>query len=601
MQERFSSITKRQYSIGLLLLCISYFIYLLVLPSTVTFGDSGDFITSAYVLGIPHPSGYPLYTLINHLFSYIPISNIGMRITLSSAIFASLTSIFLYFLLLKLSVSTLFSISAALSFSFSWTFFRVASYSKTYAMYAFFSILLIFILILWQESITSKSKIQSTKSQNYFLLFSFILGISFTNHNLMATLVPGILLFIFRVNKKVFFNTKLLINGFWLFLLGLSIFLYLPIRAFQHPPIDWANPTTLSNFIDCIMVKFAQKRFFDVTLLKMLFMFKHHSLLIAKQFLIFGTLSIFGLYLLYRSKKHIFFLLSFIILVNTGLSLIVFTDITPGMVDYESYHLPSFLCLAIGLGLGLNFFKKNNKICYLSLLIPVTICAFNYYPSNKSRFFFAYDYGRNLLRELPENTLLFTYTDHEFMTLWYLRFVEKRREDIIQLNLYDLTTVWVIERVTKDYPNIVFTGEKDAHYLFKLENLAKNNIDRFNIFYTFCEDMYNPGYKIAYSSSLSNYGLLFKVENIQIPKIEEIPYVIRGLKERIYQDTFTKNVLKIYAYAYGLAGSKYLASDPKKAKDKFEQASLLDIENEIYKKGIKYAKERIKSVEVHNF
>ncbi|MBU1261392.1 DUF2723 domain-containing protein [bacterium] len=168
MQERFSSITKRQYSIGLLLLCISYFIYLLVLPSTVTFGDSGDFITSAYVLGIPHPSGYPLYTLINHLFSYIPISNIGMRITLSSAIFASLTSIFLYFLLLKLSVSTLFSISAALSFSFSWTFFRVASYSKTYAMYAFFSILLIFILILWQESITSKSKIQSTKSQTIF-------------------------------------------------------------------------------------------------------------------------------------------------------------------------------------------------------------------------------------------------------------------------------------------------------------------------------------------------------------------------------------------------------------------------------------------------
>ncbi|MDI6751784.1 MAG: DUF2723 domain-containing protein [bacterium] len=601
MQER-SPITKKQYLIGLFVFFISYSIYLLIFPSTVTFGDSGDFITSAYVLGIPHPSGYPLYTLINHLFSYIPISNIGMRITLSSAIFASLTSIILYFLFIKLQVSTIFSISTALSFSFSWTFFRVAGYSKTYAMYAFFSILLIFLLILWQETINphtkylakQQAKSQNLKSQKWFLLFSFILGLSFTNHNLMATLIPGILSFIFLVNKKVFSNARLLITGFWLFILGLSIFLYLPIRAFQHPPIDWANPTTLSNFIDCIMVKFAQKRFFDVTLLKMLFMFKHYFLLVARQFLIFGFLSILGLYILYQNKKEIFFLLFSIILVNTGLSLIIYTDITPGMVDYESYHLPSFLCLAIGLGIGLNFFKKNRKICYLSLLIPVVICVFNYYPSNKSRFFFAYDYGRNLLRELPSKTLLFTYTDHEFMTLWYLRFVENRREDIIQLNLYDLTTAWVIERITNDNPSLIFTGEKDAHYLFKLENLVKNNIDRFNIFYTFSEDMYNPGYKIAYSSSLSSYGMLFRVEKYPNAKIEELPYVIRGLKDKIYKDTFTKDVLKIYGYAYGIAGSKHLADDPKKARDRFELASILDPENEIYKKGIEYAEGRIK-------
>jgi hypothetical protein len=332
---------------------------------------------------------------------------------------------------------------------------------------------------------------------------------------------------------------------------------------------------------------------FDLSLSKFLFIFKHHSLLIGKQFLIFGFLSILGLYLLYCSKRQIFFLLSSIILVNTGLSLIVYTDITPGMVDYESYHLPSFLVLAIALGMGLDFFKKNRKVYYFSLLIPVIICAFNYYPSNKSRFFFAYDYGRNLLRELPEKTMLFTYTDHEFMTLWYLRFVEKRRDDIIQLNLYDLTTAWVIERIINDNPSLIFTGEKDAHYLFKLENLVRNNIDRFNIFYTFSEDMYNPGYKIAYGSSLSNYGMLFRLEKYGT-KIEEISYIIRGLKDKVYKDNFTKDVLKIYAYTYGIAGSKHLADDPKKAKDRFEMASLLDPTSEIYKKGIEYAEGKIK-------
>ncbi|MEW6103165.1 MAG: DUF2723 domain-containing protein [bacterium] len=574
---------RADYTIALISFFISYFIYLLTLPSSVWFGDSGDFITSAYVLGIPHPSGYPLYTILGHLFSYIPISNIGMRITLMSSIFGSLTSMLLYLLLIKLSVQRLISFSTALCFAFSYTFFRVSIYAKTYSLYGFFVILLLFILLLYQENIKKNFK--------YLVLFSFILGVSFTNHNLMATIIPGVILFLFIINKPIF-RINRISYLFLFFLLGLSVFLYLPIRAFQNPPIDWANPTTLKRFIDCLTVKFAQKRMLNITLLKFFITFGNHIILILKQFLIFCVILIFGFYPLKRKNYSFFILILTIILVNTLFSLIIY-PIEKGLVDFEAYHIPSFLSLAILLGIGLNFIiEKKKALKFTIIFIPLTICFKYYYVSDKSKFYFAYDYARNILRDLPKNTILFTYTDHEFMTLWYLKHIEKRREDIVQLNLYDLTTDWVIKRVLKEHKDIRFTGDFNAHYLFKLENLAKNNIDRFNIFYTFNEDIYNPGYKVAYSSSLSNYGILFKIEKDGIPKIYDVSYLIRDAG--VYRDTFTKGVLKIYGYGYAMMGSKYVYREPKKAIFLFESAIKFDPENEMYKKGLEIANQNSK-------
>ncbi|MEW6679478.1 MAG: DUF2723 domain-containing protein [bacterium] len=418
---------RADYIICLFSFFISYFVYLLTLPSSVWFGDSGDFITSSYVLGIPHPSGYPLYTLLGHLFSYLPISNIGMRITLMSSIFGGLTSTLIYFLLIKLSVQRLISFSTVLCFAFSYTFFRVSIYAKTYSLYGFFVILILFILYLYQENIKKNFK--------YLILFSFILGVSFTNHNLMATIIPGIVFFLFISNKSIFkINTLFYLFAF--FALGLSVFLYLPIRAFQNPPIDWANPTTLQRFIDCLTVKFAQKRMLDITLLKFFITLGNHLVLLLKQFLIFCVILIFGFYPLKRRNYPFFILLLSIIIVNTIFSLIIY-PVEKGVIDFEAYHIPSFLSLAIFLGIGLNFIiEKKKSLKFGVLLIPLIICFNYYYIVDKSRFYFAYDYARNILRHLPEKTILFTYTDHEFMTLWYLKHIENRRKDIIQLNLY---------------------------------------------------------------------------------------------------------------------------------------------------------------------
>ena len=85
-------------------------VYILTLSRSVYFGDSGELIAAAYTLGIAHPPGYPLYTMLAHLFTYLPFGTLAFRVNLFSAVTSSLTVVVIYFICLKLTSNRLASI-----------------------------------------------------------------------------------------------------------------------------------------------------------------------------------------------------------------------------------------------------------------------------------------------------------------------------------------------------------------------------------------------------------------------------------------------------------------------------------------------------------
>ena len=44
------------------------------------------------VLGITHPTGYPTYLMLTHLFTYLPIGDPAYRVNLGSAVYAALAA-----------------------------------------------------------------------------------------------------------------------------------------------------------------------------------------------------------------------------------------------------------------------------------------------------------------------------------------------------------------------------------------------------------------------------------------------------------------------------------------------------------------------------
>ncbi|HVP56797.1 MAG TPA: DUF2723 domain-containing protein, partial [bacterium] len=78
--------------------------YLVILSPTVSFWDSGEFIATATILGIPHPPGTPFYVLVAHLFSMLPFHEKALGVNLFSALSGTFSAVFLYLITVKLLV-----------------------------------------------------------------------------------------------------------------------------------------------------------------------------------------------------------------------------------------------------------------------------------------------------------------------------------------------------------------------------------------------------------------------------------------------------------------------------------------------------------------
>ena len=74
-------------------------VYIRTCSPTVTGGDNGELITAAYVLGVAHPPGYPLWTMLAALvirFLEFTHSDVAYRVNLMSTVFGGIAATMLF-------------------------------------------------------------------------------------------------------------------------------------------------------------------------------------------------------------------------------------------------------------------------------------------------------------------------------------------------------------------------------------------------------------------------------------------------------------------------------------------------------------------------
>src|SRR5438093_4180433 len=70
-------------------------VYLATLSPTIGGGDGGELVTVGYVLGVAHPPGFPLYTLLAKLATLLPVGTVAWRVNLLSAVCAAAAAMLL--------------------------------------------------------------------------------------------------------------------------------------------------------------------------------------------------------------------------------------------------------------------------------------------------------------------------------------------------------------------------------------------------------------------------------------------------------------------------------------------------------------------------
>jgi len=122
--------------------------------------------------------------------------------------------------------------------------------------------------------------------------------------------------------------------------------------------------------------------------------------------------------------------------------------------------------------------KSLKPVFILLLLLPLIPYHTYYFQNNRTKFYFAYDYGMNILKPLKKNAVIFPYGDATTFPLWYLLYAENRRQDTSSLTWIFLSCDWHIEAVARNHRYHYFPFDKIAVKDLRYYNLNEVIIER---------------------------------------------------------------------------------------------------------------------------
>jgi len=164
-------------------------------PRTVTLEDDGLFIMTSYFVGIDHPPGYPLHTLLGKLFTLLPVGSVAFRVHLLSAFFGALTCVVLWLVLRSLFANAVSAYTGAVLYGLSSTFWSQAIISETYTLNTFFFFCLFYLALVFL----------ATKNIRALYVFAGVFGLSLANHwPLMLLSTPCLVVLLLPARRDVF-------------------------------------------------------------------------------------------------------------------------------------------------------------------------------------------------------------------------------------------------------------------------------------------------------------------------------------------------------------------------------------------------------------
>ncbi|MFV2065091.1 MAG: protein O-mannosyl-transferase family [Chloroflexota bacterium] len=223
-----------------------------LLPDVGTW-DTAEFQAIGPVLGIAHPTGYPTYTLLAWLASVVlqPFGNEAYRADLLSALLMAGAAALATLATMQLTRRWLISVVAGLAFAITPIAWRVGVRADPHALHVFLAALMLVLLITWmQRQRAAAAGTASRPAGRWLVAATVVFGLSLGNHALTLLLAPGIALFVLLVEPRIMWRQwrLVLLCLTALTLTTAAVYAYLPIRSAMDPPLDYASPRTWESF-----------------------------------------------------------------------------------------------------------------------------------------------------------------------------------------------------------------------------------------------------------------------------------------------------------------------------------------------------------------
>ena len=460
-------------------------VYTITCTTSCPWWDSGEFIATSKVLGIPHPPGTPLYVLLGRLFAMAPLGTVAYRVNWLSALASALAIFFTFLLTVRVlrkcgvaeAVAWTGGVAAAFFAAFSDTFWVNAIEAEVYAVSSLVQVVILYLGMRWWEGL------ERGEGDNRLLAAWYLCFLCVGIHLSTFLVLPSLVLLVTLVHPRSLFSPRNLAWALGLAVAGLSVHAYLLIRAHANPPVNEGDPETWRALRSLLLREQYGPRPILPRSAPWSYQLGMYARYFANQFALSARLGaaipiaigLGGAVVHAVRERRSFFLLA-LAFVMTSLALVVYLNFTTHEEPERDYFfVTSFEVFAIWIGMGLAFglgalarrlpalSRPPGLATASALVVAFSLLPLGHFWFTHDRrgFFMARDYAANTLTTLEPNAILFTHGDNDTFPLWYLQQVEGVRTDVRVVNLYLANADWYL-RELRDEPPPVPTTIDDA-------------------------------------------------------------------------------------------------------------------------------------------
>jgi hypothetical protein len=468
-------------------------LYVLTLAPTAQFWDTPEYIAAAYVLGIPHPPGNPLFVIMAHTWGLIPwMQGYAARINLFAAVTSALSAGF-WFLIAERWLRPvvparwprrLAALAGAVTAA---TVFTVWNQSvvneKVYTVSLFSIAFVLWLAVRWGDEAAG------SKRDHHLLLIVYVLALTATNHLMGLLVIPAVLVYVLYTDWKILISPKFLAWAAVAIALGVSVWAFLLVRSPHFPPINEGEPTNWAA-LDSVLnrVQYAKpplgERQADFSA-QLALWWQYFTWQWGKDWaggvqralaVAFGAVGLLGAWRHWRADKRSAMAITALVVTLVPI-LIFYLNFKYGFSQYpdrqslprevrerDYFYICSFAIWGIWVAMGLAALMDWIQEALAQrvaaegrrwmVATPVLAAALvplvgNRLSASRAGEYMARDFAYDMLQSVDPYGVLVTAGDNDTFPLWYAQEVEHIRQDVTVLNLSLGNTDWYLRQLQR--------------------------------------------------------------------------------------------------------------------------------------------------------
>ena len=458
------STSEAAVAAGISLLALT--LYAITLAPSVPGGDSGELIAAAYTMGVPHPPGYPLYTLLAWGMSGVPLEEVAFRVNALSALLDALAAGVLCCGVARWSRSTGAGLLAAGLFAFSPLVWSYAVVAEVFALNNLLVCCLFYSLVRFADS----------PSLRWARWGALTVGLGLSNHHTFVVYAVPVVVYVAWRGRAFLFSPRALAQVLGLFALGVLPYLYLPIAGAARNAVTWGDFSSLETILHHVLRRdygtfqlgageAGQWGAWSRWLLVMQALFRN-TLYVGLPVALLGCM--YGLMGARRDRDVTVVMLvgwlAYLAMVGFLFNLAIENPVLVGVEArfWQMAAIPVFAWAGLGVQQLASWAVPRKFVETAVFAIAVVAIglqsAMHFQAANQRDNFVFRDYANTILAGLPAGALLILNSDSAINSVRYLQAVEGVRKDVRVAPMSWMQLGWYTDWMREEWRTLQFPG-----------------------------------------------------------------------------------------------------------------------------------------------